>query len=343
MTRALLVAAILAGATAHADVWKDAIEGGTSSEPGMSEYRRAMQDGDDHVVQASAHMVSPNERRRQIDAALASYRKASAARPKEADPHFRIAATLDAFLVCSLNDRPGRPIHTEIVDLCTDGSKAMFGPQYLAALDTAEQLAPLDPRFSVTLGDSAIFERAVFRTKLVRFLPLEMKKLLEGAAADYLKVIARSDDKPSDTVFANLAETHMMLGRLEEAVAMYDEAMARGAGLETGFGLAVALDRNGQTQRAAQTLKDLTITHIEDFHRRLRAGDTFFVPAGEETYYLGMLYEHLGESARALEYFKQFIKSNAHPQYQAAAKRHIDALGKAPPRPTLPHFDPLEF
>ncbi|MCX5743480.1 MAG: tetratricopeptide repeat protein [Proteobacteria bacterium] len=318
-----LVALVAVGTPAHADVWREAIDATANTA-----FRGELQAGDDHVLLAHASMVSPNERKRHVDEAIAAYRRAALARPASAEPHYRIAATLDAFLVCS-KDRAGRPMEREILDLCSPATFRTVGPLLIAELELAEQLAPLDPRFTVTAGDSTLFDRAILRTKLSGVVPrADAVKMLEAAARDYERIVQRSDEAASETVFANLAETYMMLGRIDEAVAQYDRAMAGGAGGSTIYGLAVALDRNGQTMRATQALVGLTDDAFHQFELDVVTQRTFYVPSGEVYYYYGLLQEHLGHPDKALEWFKKFIKSGAHPQYQDAAMRHVAALTK---------------
>jgi hypothetical protein len=57
-------------------------------------------------------------------------------------------------------------------------------------------------------------------------------------------------------------------------------------------------------------------------------GDTFFVPEGEKHYYFALSDEAFGFDEEAIDNWKRFIASGAHPQYQPRAKAHLEALMK---------------
>ncbi len=320
---AITTLALAGGAHAETTVWTRAI-GGDAAEATRAAYRHALIEGDEHALQANACMVSPNERKRQVELALDSYKRAAADSPTEGEPHYRIAAVLDAFYVCGQNaPLPDPEDACQLsTNLCSVQSFLTYAPQMIAEIDAFEARSPLDPRLTVVSGiSSLLFERAIVRTKL------STPGQLLGAAHDYEKILARGDQQATEEVVSNLAETYMMLDRLDEAIDRYTEADSHGS-TEAKFGLAVALDRNGQTDRARDTIRALSPEAIARFHMRVVNGETFFVPLGEVHYYEALIEESRGRDAIALEQWRAYIASGAHPQYQPGAKAHVAAILK---------------
>ena len=330
-TRLVLATACVLTHGAHAEttVWTRALDHG-ATDASQASYARALRDGNEHALQANLCMVSPNERRRQVELALASYKQAASSRPTEGEPHYRTAAVMDAFYVCGNQPPPIDPDDDCQLptNLCSPTTFTTYGPQLIAEIDAFEARAPLDPRLTVFSGlSSLLFQRAIVRTKLSGLGGNDQRQQLEGAARDYEKIIARSDDRASEEVVSNLAETYMMLDRLDDAIDRYAEADAHGS-TEARFGLAVALDRNGQTDRARATMQSLAPDLIDRFHLRVSSKETFFVPLGEEHYYEALIEESRGRDLIALEQWRAYIASNAHPQYQPNARAHIATILK---------------
>ncbi len=111
----------------------------------------------------------------------------------------------------------------------------------------------------------------------------------------YVKYLARSTyGSGRVTATLNLAEAEMRLGHLEEAIAGYRDAIqmatqvpsAGDTGVLAVWGLAVALDRSGDTSGAMTEAKWAT----EIDHRRTIEDtvNVFFVPAYERLWYFGL-------------------------------------------------------
>jgi tetratricopeptide (TPR) repeat protein len=270
-----------------------------------------------------------------------SYRNAANAKPNEPEPYYRIGRVLYSFYfecedaISQANASP----------LCIMQTPGLFDRRHaqeiVDAWDAFEARAPLDPRLSVHLGETDIlFKRAILNTKLVG------KDHLEAAARDYEKILARSDtgdDGADETVWSNLAETYMMLDRLEDAIDMYREAIRRGASTSTMYGYAVALDRDERTEAARDVIVSQGKAALDMFHVGVMQGRTFFVPRGEEYYYFALAHEAFDENEAAIEYWTQYIKSGAHPEFQPRAKAHLATLAtkhhgipKAPWQELLP-------
>jgi tetratricopeptide (TPR) repeat protein len=335
--RALLALVLVAG-TAHANVWQRALDRG-SPDPQQDVYDSEMNHGDELAMQANAKGASYKTIKTLVDHAVMSYRNAATAKPKASEPYYRIGRVLYSFYFECVDS-------TSLLNrsLLCDANVGIFdrthAQQIIAAWDAFEQRAPLDPRLSVHLGETEIlFKRAILNTKL------SGKANLEAAAKDYEKILARSDTAGDvdETVWSNLAETYMMLGRLEEAVDTYHEALRRGASISTVYGLAVALDRDERTAAAVDLIQGQGMMALQQFHQSVMQGRTFFVPRGEEYYYFALAHEAFGEVDEAIEYWKKYIQSGAHPEFQPRAKAHIAALApkarglpKAPWQELLP-------
>jgi tetratricopeptide (TPR) repeat protein len=177
-----------------------------------------------------------------------------------------------------------------------------------------------------------LFHRAVLHTRLVT------KEHLEAATRDYEKIMARTDE-PDETVLANLAETYMMLGRLDDSIETYRQALRTSRNTETVYGLAVALDRDERGGQARDLIIGQGEQQMADFHRKVNEGSTFFVPRGEEFYYFALAYEAFGETDKAIDFWQKYIQSGAHPEYQPRAHAHLDPMLADKKRKAL-HIEP---
>jgi tetratricopeptide (TPR) repeat protein len=326
--RRLLLVALLAG-TARADVWDRAIERG-NPDPNRDNYEKLINDGDTLAVQATSRSLSRANIKRLLKQAADAYKAAADAEPTEAEPYYRLGYMLYSFYF-NCNWMTQFPHGGSV--LCNPDPSA-FDPQraedVIAAWDAFEQRAPLDPRLTVIADDpnlpafNLLFERAILNTKIAT------KDHLEAATRDYRKFLDRSDSNDAETranSLSNLAETYMMLGRLEDAIDTYREALARSTSADTAYGLAVALDRD---ERGAEA-EDMILRQGQDSFNNFREKvlvrhSTFFVPQGEQDYYFALIYEAFGYDDDALREWRSYIQSGAHPEFQPRAKQHIEAL-----------------
>lgn len=320
---------LLATATAHADIWQQAVEHRNDVKDLFAEH---LQRGDDLVTSASVRAASLSSVRHNIDAAIAEYKAAGDLHPSDGEPYYRIGSVLQLFFVdCTRSQLP-------ICDALTLNSNR--ATEVVAAYDEFERRAPMDPRVTEVL-----FERALLRTKLVSSVASGSKAavaLLEGAAADYKKLLERRDAINGSQPFivvGNLAETYMMLGKAEEAVPLYQEAVRLGGSISTRYGLAVALDRDDRGDEALATIRDQGATAQQAFVHEFQAREIFFVPPGEEFYYFALAAEAFDQNAAAITYWNAYLRSGAHPEYQPRAKEHIAALRKKPAQPIQPSLD----
>jgi len=325
--RALLVVAALA-TSAHADVWRHAIEQG-SPDVRADVYDSQMKDGDENALRATSAGASVADVRHLVQSAVVSYRNAAAAKPDNAEPFYKIGRLLYSFYFEPCSERQVYMQHPS--PLCPRDPKAFdatHAKEIVEAWDAFEALAPLDPRVSVDRETGAavafnlLFHRAVLETQLAG------PQNLAAAVKDYEKILARSDS-PDETVLSNLAEAYMMLGRLDDAIDTYRQALRTNRNTETMYGLAVALDRDERTDQAHDVISAQGEQAMAEFHRRVAEHITFFVPDGEEAYYFALAYESFGMTDSAIEYWKKFLVSKAaaiHPQFKQRAKEHLDPL-----------------
>ena len=205
------------------------------------------------------------------------------------------------------------------------------------------------------------FVTAVERTTQGRYLE---------AAAAYGMALAAGADAPA--VYANLGEVLMADGQLGQAEACYRDAVAAAAvprvpnfadlaslaSIETlgsprlddprgrtqdqtlaYLGLAVALDRDGQTRAAREMMQralalDSTTSVLNV--AELPNSDLFFVPPGDVHYYVGLARSVAGRRQEAADAFRQFLAQQPGSRWAARAKEHLRELAPAPGSPSSP-------
>jgi len=341
MKRAIL-ATLLVATGARADtVWDQALH----PEPDRDVYEAEMTDGDEFASQAASHSGSYAAIKHSVDMALISYKNAAKAMPAAAEPYFRIGAVIHGFYACEISELPQPPT-------CHQGEayELKYSKDLVEAWDAFEARAPLDPRIAEFLD-----VRAIARTKLVKLEPQSAQRHLNGALRDYEAAIerwkdglyARNFEIRKEQLYGNLAETYMMVGRLDDAIDAYKESLLAGGDTSVKYGLAVALDRDERTQQAIDLIRgnksSNPINDFELYKERVQRGYVFYVPDGEQYYYLALIEEALGRYSDAMEDWRNFIQSGAHPQYQPRAKAHLEALKTQKRlRPPLPALDPFE-
>lgn len=314
---------------ARASIWQQALEG-PSEAAAREAYDKGLRDGDEHILIANAKSGARSEMKRQVQLAVTAYRAAATARPTAAEPYFRIAAALYSFYLDNCFE--SSIISRSPLRDCDrpDLINTAMARETVAAWDAAEARAPLDPRFSAGEGENVLFSRALLNTRL------NTRDSLAAAARDYEQYIDRADRAAPnlENALGNVAETYMMLGRIEDAITAYREAVIRrGTNVSTVYGLAVALDRGERPTLARQLIAQQGAEGYETFRRQVDSGQSFYVPQGEVFYYFALAEQTLGDPDRAIEYWRMFLGSGAHPAYQPRAKEHLAALVKQRPAP----------
>jgi tetratricopeptide (TPR) repeat protein len=337
MKRAALLACVFAVSTAHANVWQHAIDSDKPERIADDKYESEMRQGDEHTMLANSKTAAGTEVKRQLQLAVAAYKLAAATKPKEGEPYFRIGKLLYSFYF-DCGDRWNSQLAAiTCKPNVFDRDRAN---EIIAAWDAFEARAPLDPRLSVgpfggAAGDDEIlFDRAILHTRLAT------KQHLQAAAADYEKILTRFDGESgaSSRVLGNLAETYMMLGRMEESLETYREALRSSSDTSTWYGYAVALDRDESTRQALEIIRSLGREQRDAFYASvmMTGGGTFFVPEGEKYYYFALSDEAFGFDEDAIDNWQKYIRSGAHPEFQPRAKAHLDALSVKKKRRAIP-------
>jgi len=268
---------------------------------GPSGYQQAMDEGDLHVI----HAVRSFERNHggRIQRAIRSYERAATLRPREPEPHYRLAQLYYTFFIANRDS---------VVPSAEVTRKALHH------WDRFEELAPLDPRLP-----DVLFERSLALTKQAN------DESFRAAIAIYDRILGMTSPDTTDPntisiYLGNKAELHMMLGELDDAIETYMLAIDYSNGSWLGYGLAVALDRDGQGVKARQLMR----SNLADdkLMQRISQDGTFFVPAGEKYYYQALGFEVLGDIERAVAFYQAFIESGAHPRFQPRAREHLRRL-----------------
>ncbi|HWN67473.1 MAG TPA: tetratricopeptide repeat protein [Haliangium sp.] len=280
------------------------------------EYQIQMARGDDLAVQAmESRGMRAVQRRRWVPShelavrAVEAYEAAAKARPDAAEPHHRAAEVLHAHFL----DSPSTSADPVLTD-------RVIAERALAHWQAFAERAPLDPRVTSTL-----FDRALVRTRLATTPDFEQ------AVVCYETLVERADLRSMSaegvaTWLANLAETYMMVGRLADSIETYRRALEYRPDSTYGYGLAVALDRDGQTALAREVMLSYAAA---DRMRDLTRDGVFFVPAGEIEYYLALGHEALEDFDQAAVHYRRFIASGAHPRYQARATENLRRVEQA--------------
>ena len=332
MKRSMLIVAMLSQA-ASAGVWDRALTS-PASEAAKQLYDAKMNEGDAAALACTLQSTSVRNVLESLRRAEAAYRAASAARPDEAEPYFRIGNLLyQMHFDCDM--QLARPATCD-----RNFATTIRAELVIQAWDDFERHAPLDPRVGEILT-----KRAILNTKAINGTASDAKHL-EAAARDYQAAFDRSDGLTKargdeEVLLGNLAETYMMLDRLDEAIATYQRAIAAGAArVSTVYGLAVALDRDGSGDQALRYIHAQGPSGFESFKKEYMRKAVFFVPEGEANYYFALLNEAFGNDGEALEYWNRYVGSRAHPEFQPRAREHIEQLHKRRVRATEPPPEP---
>lgn len=266
-------------------------------------YQKHMADGDraaSLAAERSRHGSGPGLPQL-VRRAVEEYEAAARADKSAAEPHYRAAEVLYAHLI---NDRP-----------YPDRTVAMRAIEHWNAF---ERLAPKDPRL-----EDALFRRSITYTKL-------------GGDANYTKAVEdyeeelRIADESSfssnlPVIVSNAAELYMATGRLDEAITKYKRALELRDEALYGYGLALALERDGQGAKAREVMFHYA---YGDRMRSLHQNGVFFVPAGDIHAYKALGYESLGDYQRAARHYEAFLRAQPKGRYSDLARRRLEEVKK---------------
>ncbi len=274
-------------------------------ESAQTTFAKEMARGDEYAESAAKlYSSSPGRAKTIAKYALRSYEKAIAAAPRQPEPYYRAAEIAYAYFLAPRTKYASNMSHKAV-----------------AYWHKFSQLSPLDPR-----ATDLLFRRALVNTMM------GTKAGYEAALRDYEALMTYSGhDSVGGAEFSlrlgNMAEIHMMLNQLGPAIRRYEQSLEHDKRISYGFGLAVALDRDGQVDKARYVMgKFVTANQLRSFQNDVRTGNSFFVPPGEVYYYYGLAYEVLGKPKQAIKNYSRYIQSGAHPQFQPRAQDNIRSL-----------------
>jgi tetratricopeptide (TPR) repeat protein len=271
------------------------------------DYDAAMAEGDDSALAAASGAANSAATLKLVNRAARAYENAAKARPDLAEPHWRAANVLFGFLV---------DCDALFNAICVDHIDPKLYRRILKHWHAVEELDPLDPRIT-----GVLFDRAIMHTKLAT------EEDLRASIADYEALLERVDVGQNLAItLGNLAESYMMIGDLEQSIETYRKAADVTSEIGPLYGLAVALDRDGQGVLARQILRDLGDGRYMAWVADVSSGSTFYVPDGEVFYYEALANEALGRTKEAARFWQAYLDSGAHPIYQGRARDNLKAV-----------------
>lgn len=293
MKALVLVVALALAPPAAADLWQPPAEAeATLLEKGDALLLRSLETRDegDHL-----------KARRLAYRAVEAYEEAAREPAHAAEAHFRAAEVLYAYFIANVN-------HPDVrTTLRAIGHWEAFTS---ARLD--------DPRLQ-----SVLFRRSIARTKLAG--DEHLRRALDDYAA--LQSLSPASDRELPTILSNAAEIHMTLGDLDTAIDLYQEALGLQNDPLYGYGLAVALDRDGQEIKAREIMA--TYAGSDRLFALTKSG-VFFIPSGDIHYYLGLGFESLGHHRQAAEQYRAFLDLLPNSRYAPRARSHLGrVVGRA--------------
>jgi tetratricopeptide (TPR) repeat protein len=295
---AIELAAPRAALSGH-DLWQRA------AGPAPDPYRQAMARGDHYALRAAeqetlGHGEPANSLAlRAVDA----YERAAASDARAVEPHYRAAEVLYLHFVEESDHPHKHPTERAI--------------RHWAEF---ERKAPRDPRL-----ESIYFRRSLAYTKLGG--PENYRR----AASDYEKELRLIDpgsapEEQMARVLSNAGEIYMALGELDRALTLYYDSIEFATQSQRlyAFGLAVALDRDGQGVKARETIRRFGGYSYDVL--KPPEGGVFFIPDGDEHYYHALGLETAGQVESAINHYRQFMRLQPRSPYVERARHNIDLL-----------------
>lgn len=127
----------------------------------------------------------------------------------------------------------------------------------------------------------------------------------------------------------NLGDSHMALGRLEEAVSHYEAALRLNPARQVlHFALAVALDRQGQWEAASRRMS--YALQLDPTGSSLSSGDILWLPAYDHHYYRALLHLVRGQRAQALGHYQKFFQAAPRSPWRFVMRLRAEGLRTQP-------------
>jgi tetratricopeptide (TPR) repeat protein len=272
---------------------------------GATKYQKEMALGDQLAIRAADQVTLGHDPRANQLAlrAVEAYERAAKIRPRAAEPHYRAAEVLYGHFIRANRNPPGKPTQRAI-----------------RHWDEFQRKAPRDPRLA-----DAIFNRSFTLTKIGG------EEMYRRAIADYATELSLIDAATAPprrmaSLMTNKAEIHMAIGELEQAIEHYYRAVEYNPQEPAyAYGLAVALDRDGQAAKA----REVVASHKYE-HRILfpppGEGEVFFIPEGDVYWYQSLGYESLGQYESAAKYMERYLSAQPKSPYAARARESLKVL-----------------
>ena len=129
------------------------------------------------------------------------------------------------------------------------------------------------------------------------------------------------------TMHYNAADSLMAMGQLDAAIERYRMALRASPRYTLAlWGLAVALDRDGQNSAAYAAIHKALAIDPKMAH--LTSKDVFFVPDGELYYYVGLGNEVRGKRKEAAKAFATYLEKVRTSPWRVRARTHLNMLSK---------------
>jgi tetratricopeptide (TPR) repeat protein len=293
------------------------------------EYTRAVAEGNYHLGEARrialAHDVSGTIARPVHDharAAIVAFERAIDLGPDDAELHFR---AMQAALY--IDDTRSTSSTRGLCAVCRDGYEAV-----VRHVDALRRLDPLDPREA-----EVAWNVALALSKLGGLGGPHATEYFERAIGEYARWRRLSDEANPDRAqsiglgYSNCAEILMAVGHLEQAIAFYRASTEFNPNEALNwYGLAVALDRDGQVEKAHAAMRE---AQARDRGRRggpsrLIDDGVFFVPEGDVFYYEALSLEVKGDIPNAVAAYNKYLTRAKASLYHARAKERLEELRK---------------
>jgi tetratricopeptide (TPR) repeat protein len=246
----------------------------------------------------------------QARAALGAYEGALQVGPETAELHYRafLAAT---YLVTA---------HEGVARVDREGYAAV-----VRHVEGVRRLSPLDTR-----EDDLAFQAGLAYSKLGGLGGPDADAAFGNGIREYERFRSfygrRLSGELLASTYSNEAELLMAVGRLDDAIAYYRTSIELNPLEPLGyFGLAVALDRNGEASKAAEAMRDAD-RHGKGVDR-LKSPTVFFVPSGDIDYYYGLYHEVRGDPVTATIEYNRFLERCKDTKYAERARAHLAELG----------------
>ncbi len=271
---------------------------------------RNLLDEAEQLLDAAQQTRDPEQRFRLADQAVALCERAAAQRPKDPEPILRLVRALTvADPQHPENCRPGR-CEAALLQLAKVHA---IDPHGIEAAHVASEQGIILSRMRRFEEAMAAYERA---------MPL----------VDPERRPNRLDERPATVIlWGNSAETAMALGRLDDAIRRYELARDRAEYGESEwllalYGLGVALDRDGQVERARRVIEQ--VLERDPTQTRIHEDSAFFEPPGDIHYYEGLAHEVAGDGALAEEAFGRYLAAQPEASYARRARAHLAELAR---------------